>query len=180
MFILLSLLIQCKKDDKTTPDKQIMAVQSNEIINQDKPIYNISKELLSLFDTTNFDNHFKIDTLNGIDSTVYCFLCCGDIINDFIIRIIYEDSGEINNNIFDSLRSYFNKNNWEEITYCMADGPDGTSEGHYNNNSLIYLNAEWDGHDDSDTTLIPSEYFKLEINIMETDYIDSLLKKIKE
>jgi hypothetical protein len=52
---------------------------------------------------------------------------------------------------------------WRQILECAADGPDGTSMAYARDSMVVVIEGQWDGGDDSDSTYVPQDFYKLRI-----------------
>jgi len=131
----------------------------------------LCNKILELMNTTVNKKKVTIDTLDLLDSTVICYDEIKKNITGKLIKIIYKD----NDGTFDvsKITSYLN-DNFQYISYCMADGPDGTSQVYLKNGVMLLLNGKWDGGDDSDSTYVPSTDFEFNFYIMKTMKEDSI------
>lgn len=73
---------------------------------------------------------------------------------------------------FDSLLSWMRQAGWREARY-QADGPDGSSTGRYRDGVTCILSGLWDGGDDTDPTLVPSDTLSIEVTCAPTAAADT-------
>ena len=143
-------------------EKKILDNQQEELYNEILRIINIEKK----------KDNIEVYIDSQLDSSLICFDKIKNYNDGKIIKIFYHDSENVYFD-FDELYRYLENNNYQTISNCMADGPDGTSQLYLKNRLMLLLTAQWDGGDDSDTTYIPSKYFEMSFYLMKLNQPDS-------
>lgn len=72
----------------------------------------------------------------------------------------WKDWGK-NTDPIELIRKSLSDRGWSESIEYSADGPDGTSFSYKKNDNWCLVSGRWDGGDDSDSTYIPSDSYRI-------------------
>ncbi len=179
LFFVIAFLLHClsyavlaeKKADSNNNYFIEVSGLLNNLDNQQAELYN---EILKMININKKKDNVKIDMKNQLDSLLICFEKIKNYIDGKVIKIFYHDSEDVYLNLED-LYKYLEENNYQAISYCTADGPDGTNQVYLKNRAMLLLTSQWDGGDDSDTTYIPSKYFETSFYLIKLNQPDSVV-----
>jgi hypothetical protein len=74
----------------------------------------------------------------------------------------------------DSLTVWFKARGWSDQTQISADGPDGTVFGVHRAGVTCLIEGRWDGGDDSDSTVVPSDTMELHLGCTRSVAADTI------